>query len=64
MKTEVIELKDAHVGDMIKIKDGFAKVEATGDYKSVGNKHSVNGDIVERVITQNPLIRLKRYLVG
>ena len=64
MKTEAVKLANTRVGDLIKLNDRFAEVEATGDYKRVGGMCSVNGTIVERVITENWLVRLKRKLVG
>lgn len=65
MKKQVVKFKNTYAGDVLKFKQGYFEVEVGID----GNKR-VKGEllsentIVERVITQNPLVRLKRKLVG
>ena len=65
MKTQVVKFKDTYENDVVKIQGDlhFVRKDFTGESCILGllidHEHAV-----ERVITQSPLVRLKRYLVG
>ena len=65
MKTQVVKFKDTHAGDVLKFDRGYfeVKIDVKGD-KLVKGAYFSGDRIMERVITKNPLVRLKRYLVG
>ena len=65
MKTQVVKFEDTHVGDVLKFSRGYFDVRLSNNgIKYVEGEHLGYDSIVERVITQNPLVRLKRYLIG
>ena len=64
-KTQIVQLRDTHVGDVLKFNEGYFEVSLDGNgNKGVRGVNLAENSWVERVITQNPLIRLKRYLIG
>ena len=66
MKTEAVKFKDTYKNDVVVIRGDLyfvRKRNITGESYILGL--SLNEEApVERVITQGPLTRLKRYLVG
>ena len=65
MKTQVVEFSQTHVGDILKVDGKYVQVvEDPNGQKYVRGYLTFDDIIVERVITKNPLVRLKRYLVG
>ena len=66
MKTQVLRFEQTHVGDVLKLPSGKyreVRISVEGN-KYVRDCSAKDGDIVERVITKNLLVRLKRYLIG
>ena len=65
MKTQVLKFGNTHVGDVLKLSQGYFDVKVgIAGLKCVKGEYFAEDTIVERVITQNPLVRLKRYLIG
>ena len=65
MKTEAVKFKNTYENDVVVIRGDlyFVRKDFTGESCIPGL--DLNGEgAVERVITQGPLLRLKRYLVG
>ena len=65
MKTQVVKFKDTYKNDVVVIHGDlyFVRKDLMGQSCIPGLNLNSEG-AVERVITKNPLIRLKRYLVG
>ena len=65
MKTQVVAFSQTYDGDILKVDGKYVQViEDPNGQKYVRGYHTFDDIIVERVITKNPLIRLKRYLIG
>ena len=65
MKTQVLAFSETYVGDILKVDGKYVRVaEDPNGQKYVRGYHTFDDIIVERVITKNTLVRLKRYLIG
>ena len=65
MKTQAVDLQRCKENDILVFEGRLYKVKSNNDgSKSVKGVHIREDSVVERVITKNLLIRLKRYLVG
>lgn len=64
MRTQIVRFGNTYEGDIIKFNKGYREVEMDGNGKFVRGYNPKDSCFVERVITQNPLVRLKRYLIG
>ena len=64
-KSQIVQLRNTYVGDVLKFNEGYFEVslDSNGN-KGVRGTNLAENSWVERVITQGPLLRLKRYLVG
>ena len=64
-KTQIVQVRNTYVGDVLKFNEGYFEVslDSNGN-KGVRGANLTENSWVERVITKNPLVRLKRYLVG
>lgn len=65
MKTQIVRETQIKNGDILKVEGGYVEVREndSGD-KTIRAGILRKDGIFERVITQGPLVRLKRYLVG
>ena len=64
MKTQAVEFCKCKENDILIFEGQLCKVNLGSGGLLVKAQYLAGDYVVERVITKNPLIRLKRYLVG
>ena len=64
MKTQAVEFHKCKENDILIFEGQLCKVNSGSGGLFVKSQYLAKDHVVERVITQGPLTRLKRYLVG